>query len=292
MHYVFGMTEDFGHLPFGLPHYLSLLATTLYVKPARIHWHHRFLPPSTSAWWACAAPLLTPVQVPDVTTIHGVAHPSLHVAHKADMVRLAVLLREGGVYLDSDVIPLRSLEEALREGRDGRVVMGREEAPGQAGLANAVILAPPNATFLRRWWAAYATFEPSKSWAYHSVILPRELAARFPGEVASLSGTSFFTPVWTQLRELYEADDGYSFVDNFAVHLWTSQETKKYGGLAQLSVASVFAGNGSFHRVARRILHDAKEAGLLCEAAWPLPRLCAGDGRGGESRRRWGGSAP
>lgn len=293
VHYVFGMDSNFGHLGFGLVHYLSLLATKMYLNPPAISWHHRFLPPNSSAWWACARPLVTPRPVDDVTAVHGRAFPSLHVAHKADIVRLDVLRAEGGVYLDSDVIPLRSFDELLRLGADGAVVMGREEAPGQSGLANAVMLAPPNATFLNRWWARYDDFNPEKSWARHSVILPRELAREHPREVVSLGGSAFFAPVWTELKALYEEDDGFSYADNFAVHLWTSQETKRYGGLAKLSVASVFEGGGSFHRVARRLLRDADARGLLCDAAKPLPPLRAGEPPGGSEwgeRRRWGGS--
>ncbi len=296
VHYVFGMEENFGHLGFGLVHYLSLLATALYLSPPAILWHHRFLPPNTSAWWGCARPLVTPRLVGDVTTVHGRAFPSLHVAHKADIIRLDVLRAQGGVYLDSDVIPLRSFDELLRlGGAEGAVVMGKEEAPGQSGLANAVMLAPPNASFLNRWWARYVDFDPDKSWAYHSVILPRELARDHPAEVVSLGGAAFFAPVWTQLRELYEEDDGFSYADNYAVHLWTSQETKKYGGLAKLTVDSVFSGNGSFHRLARRLLRDADAKGALCDAARPLPPPREGEPQGGSAwgeRRRWGGNAP
>ena len=186
VHYVFGMEPTFGHLGFGLVHYLSLLATTMYLRPPAIKWHHRFLPPNASAWWACARPLVALHPVGDVATIHGRAFPSLHVAHKADVVRLDVLRAEGGIYLDSDVLPLRPFDELLRLGAGGAVVMGKEEAPGQSGLANAVLLAPRNASFLNRWWARYADFAPEKSWAYHSVILPRELAKAFPGEVISV----------------------------------------------------------------------------------------------------------
>ena len=285
------MQQDQGHIPFSLIHYLSILGTQLYLRPAATHWHHRFLPPNTSAWWGCASPHLTLRPVPDVTSIHGTLFPSLHVAHKADVVRLTVLLREGGVYLDSDVIPLRSFEELRRLGEGGKCVMGLEEAPGQVGLANAVILSPANASFLRRWWDRYKDFAPAKSWAFHSVLLPRELALANPTEITTLSGAAFFTPVWTQLAELYVRDDGYNFVDNFALHLWTSQETKAYGGLKELTVQAIWSGNGSFHRVARQVLRDAEAAGLLCAEALPLPRQPQWRGEGGgEGRRKWGGN--
>jgi hypothetical protein len=253
---------------FSLMHLISVLATAMYIRPAGgIHWHGLYFPPPNNTWWACAEPLLQRVQEEDVRLIHGKAYEGLHVAHKADIIRMRILRESGGMYLDSDVIPLASFEEVRRAGGGGRLVMGLEEAPGQVGLCNAVLVGAPNTSFVNRWWAAYTSFDPQASWAYHSVILPRELAGAHPEEITILSGSAFFSPVWTELKELYEADDGYAFRDNFAVHLWTSQEAKTYGGLGRLTMAGVFAGNGSFHRVARRVLRDAAAEGLLCPAA-------------------------
>ena len=59
-----------------------------------------------------------------------------------------------------------------------------------------------------RWWAEYVHFEPDKQWAYHSVLLPRQLHADHPGEVLVLSDKAFFYPLWTQLTAMYDRDDG------------------------------------------------------------------------------------
>lgn len=266
-HFVFGMEPGFGHVPFGLMHYIALLGTKLYVKPEIIQWHHRFLPNETeNKWWACARPLVNPRLVGDVTVVHGKEFPALHVAHKADIVRMRIMREEGGIYLDSDVIPLRSFDELRRIGGN-KLIMGREVTPGQDGMANAVLVGAPNTSFINRWWSAYATFNPTASWAYHSVILPREIAAKHPDEIIILSGNAFFRPTWAELKQLYEIDDEYSFIDNFAVHLWTSEESKKYGILKKLTTADVWNGNGSFYRVARHVLSDALAAGILCDAA-------------------------
>ena len=266
-HFVFGMEPGFGHVPFGLMHYIALLGTKLYVAPESIQWHHRFLPNETeNGWWACARPLVVPRLVDDVTTVHGKEHKDLHVAHKADVVRMRIMREEGGIYLDSDVIPLRSFDELRRIGGN-KLIMGREVVPGQDGMANAVLVGAPNTSFINRWWAAYANFNPQASWAYHSVILPREIAAKHPDEIIILGGNTFFRPTWAELTELYELDDQYDFIDNFAVHLWTSAENKRYGILRKLSTADVWSGNGSFYRVARHVLNDALAAGILCDAA-------------------------
>ena len=131
VHYIFGMEPTFGHISFGLMHYISILGTVLYIKPERISWHHRFLPnASENVWWSCSQRHVTPREVGDVTMVHGRFIPSMHVAHKADILRMQIMREEGGIYVDSDVIPLRSFDE-LRRLAGSKLVMGKEEAAGQ-----------------------------------------------------------------------------------------------------------------------------------------------------------------
>ena len=106
---------------------------------------------------------------------------------------------------------------SFQELRKYPLVMGQE---ADNGLCNAVILGQPNTTFINRWWAEYVHFEPDKQWAYHSVILPRQLQADHPTEVTVLSNKAFFWPIWTQLTAMYDEDDGcvlqYYFILSFA----------------------------------------------------------------------------
>jgi len=268
VHYIFGMEPTFGHMSFGLMHYISILGTVLYIKPERISWHHRFLPnASENVWWSCAQKHVMPREVGDVTMVHGRFIPSMHVAHKADILRMQIMREEGGIYVDSDVIPLRSFDE-LRRLAGNKLVMGKEEAAGQSGMANAVLVGAPNSSFINRWWEHYKDFEGTKGcWACHSVLLPKRLAGEHPEEIVILGPNTFFRPTWAELKPLYEIDDQYDYIDNFAVHLWTSQEAKSYNRLTKLAPADVWSGKGSFHRVARRVLADAAAAGLLCDAA-------------------------
>ncbi|RDA87099.1 hypothetical protein CP532_0170 [Ophiocordyceps camponoti-leonardi (nom. inval.)] len=116
-----------------------------------------------------------------------------HPAHKADILRLQILLEYGGIYLDNDVILLRPLDALLAGRRD--VVMGYEGGHRQ-GLCNAVILAKKGASFLQRWYRLYDDFDPT-DWNYHSVQLPAKLAAAYPHDICPLSPVAFFWPLWT-----------------------------------------------------------------------------------------------
>lgn len=48
------------------------------------------------------------------------------------------------------------------------------------------------------------------------------------------------------------------------MHLWTSADPNKRAHLAGLTIAAVWEGKGSFHRIARRMLAKAHATGALC----------------------------
>lgn len=212
------------------------------------------------------------------------------------------------------MIPLRSFQELRRY----TLVMGQE---ADNGLCNAVMLGAPNTTFINRWWAEYVHFEPDKracgsrraiargprarnltsarthprppppsaEWAYHSVLLPRQLQQEHPEEVTVLSDKAFFYPLWTQLTAMYDEDDGYDYHDNYAVHLWTSADVNKREMLRHLSVRDIFTGGGSFQRVARKLMRDAFVKGQLCPYAAEQVRFFTED-RASGARRDWPGA--
>lgn len=158
------------------------------------------------------------------------------------------------------------------------------------GLCNAVMLGAPNTTFINRWWKEYVHFEPDKQWAYHSVILPRELQQQHPEEVTVLSDKAFFYPSWTHLTAMYDVDDGYDYRENYAVHLWTSADPNKREMLRHLSVKDIFTGGGSFQRAARRLMRDAFLKGQLCPYAAEQVRYYTEDPSDTSVKRDWAGN--
>lgn len=254
VHFIFGLDPNFGHLKFGMIHYLAILGAHLHVQPDEIRLHYLYEP--TGEWWNCTKPMVKLVKENDITEVYG-KPMKMKVAHKADIIRMRILREEGGIYLDSDVIALRSFEEL----RKYDLSMGLE---GEEGLCNAVLIGAPNTSFINRWWDEYRTFDAEKQWAYHSVLVPRQLQRKYPTEVIVLSDRAFFTPMWTQLRTMYDTDDGYDYHANFAVHLWTSADERQRNRLGKLTPEDIFTGEGSFHRRMRIFLADAYDKGKLC----------------------------
>ena len=74
------------------------------IRPERLLFHHVYEP--RGEWWDKAKPLLSLRRVTPPTSIFGQTVRKFQ--HQADVVRLELLLQFGGVYLDLDVLLLRS----------------------------------------------------------------------------------------------------------------------------------------------------------------------------------------
>jgi hypothetical protein len=171
-----------GGRPFSFIHFLAVYTAWKVNCPELIYFHHTELP--TGIWWDKARPLLKLSQVDPVHEVYG--RPVKYKAHMADVIRLAMLERHGGIYLDLDVISLNPLDPLL----ENDFVMGIE--PG-TGLCNAVILTRPGSTFLMRWRSQYRSFD-SERWNFHSVVLPWELARSYPSDIHVADKYAFFYP--------------------------------------------------------------------------------------------------
>lgn len=220
VHFVHGLATSADDVQFGYEHYLAVVAASVHIRPRAIVFHHYHRP--RGEWWDRAAPLLELRQINLPTEVFG--RPLVHAAHRADVVRLRALLREGGIYLDMDVIALRSFDSLLAEPVPA---LGLEGRRGEHGLCNAVLVSPAGAPFLARWLEAYRSFNGSQ-WAEHSVSLPLRLARAHPSEVRTLAAEAFFWPLWddSALRQLLLYNE-YDFKENFAAHLW-SQVARPY----------------------------------------------------------------
>jgi len=136
-----------------------------------------------------------------------------HYAHKSDYLRLYFIYKMGGIYSDIDVFPYKSIRGLLKSTLP---ILGEQR---ERGLCNAVILAPTEAGFIKKWLSSYTSFNNTE-WDYHSVILPAILAAENPEEVVTLPASAFFEPQWhNQLQEILDA--GMQFEGNgYCCHLW------------------------------------------------------------------------
>uniref|UniRef100_A0A7S0EWH5 Alpha 1,4-glycosyltransferase domain-containing protein n=1 Tax=Hanusia phi TaxID=3032 RepID=A0A7S0EWH5_9CRYP len=220
IHLMFGMTPDWGGKPFGIAHYLCVKTASQIMQNATIFLYYKHEP--KGKWWKKAKQLLQPVRVDPVMKVNGREIPNM--AHVSDLLRLQALRDLGGIYMDIDVITIRSFLPLMK---DHSFVMGQEGEKGVYGLCNAVMLSSPNSTFVNLWIRHYAEAYDPAIWSMHSVKLPSILSHLYPTEITQVNDKVFFYPLWNKIDYMFTGH-GETFPHNIAMHLWESLSWDKY----------------------------------------------------------------
>ncbi len=183
------------YTPFNFLHSLAILSAHHRLNPDEIIVHGR-REPVESIWWERIKPLVTFEPVEPVREFRG--RRIYAYQHQSDVIRLEQLIERGGIYLDIDVLTLRSLDplrryscviggECYLEGREGTYSSDPRDF---ASVTNAVIMAAPESPFLREW---YERMEIGDDWAHHAVVTPHELILERP-ELAHVEPVESFMP--------------------------------------------------------------------------------------------------
>jgi len=194
-------------------------------------------------------------------------------------VRLDLLLQMGGLYLDTDLIPLRSFDDLFAEGKP---VLGFQKQISHTSkpwseICNAFILAPPNAEFIQKWNDEYHTSFEAGCWGCNSLAVPGFLTWSYPNLVRVLPRSQLFYPDWTMCNEIF-SPAGYSkntLTNHYGLHLWSKICTRKYN----MTLEYVRQNNSVFSEIARPFVTDVYLAqldncsGQGCPYLSPLPDL-------------------
>jgi hypothetical protein len=200
--------------PFEFINYITFLAARRHLRPKKFFVHY-FQEPNTF-WWNQMKknPEINAILV-RTRQVNKIFKKFVdHHSHRGDIIRLEVLIKYGGIYLDTDVLTLRSFDPLLNL---SDVIMAHENDNPRTAC-NAVILAKSNAKFLRRWYDAFQSFDQN-CWGCHSVLLPWKLASIYTDEIKVLPTNTFLRPRWGELKNFYESND-YNFASDYASHLW------------------------------------------------------------------------
>jgi hypothetical protein len=240
LHYIFGMSPDFGGKPWSLVHHVCLKSAIERLRPNDVFFYCEFEP--TGPWWKLSRELVTPLMIKAPREIFG--RPLDHFAHRADVLRLQKLIEHGGIYLDADVIVHRNFDDLLGHS----VVLGQEGEAAEIGLSNAVMLAESQSAFLRRWLDQYKSFR-SGGWDElyneHGVRLPSKLARDYPDEITVLPHTAFHWPLWTDSHLKWIFASKREIPLSYANHLWQSQA---WSFMKELTPGHIRAADTNFSR--------------------------------------------
>jgi len=239
----------YGFLPepqFGFLEYLAIKSAHELNRPERIYFHYQH--ECTGPWWEKAAEMLTLNRVEPPREIFG--RKLKHFAHRSDVLRLQMLLKYGGIYMDIDTLCLRPFTPLLKY----PCVMAWQSS---RGLCNAVILSEPENEFLRVWLDTYRSFRSTgkdQFWDEHSVVVPGRLARRrsMRSHVKLLSHRAFFFPLCDEMDKLFESGDPAGFEESYCVHYCESVTRTRW--LSRITPENVSQGNTNFARFVRRVL--------------------------------------
>jgi hypothetical protein len=202
VHYIL-LSDEGAQYELSYATFLAIKSVLLRMKPEEVKIHHFDLNTSNS-WFRELKNHVTLVQLrrQDIVVPNGYKLSDLVLAHQADIIRLAVLAQEGGIYLDTDVYILRPFKHLLTNPRD--ILLGHEGGD-RYGLCNAVILARAGSEFISIWQDSYKTFDEAK-WAEHSVLMPKRLQVQHKDLICPLSPPVFYWPFWESWNVQYMHD--------------------------------------------------------------------------------------
>lgn len=156
-------------------------------------------------------------------TLNG--HPFRFFQNKADYARLKILQEHGGIYLDLDVLTLKSFDRFIGK----KVVMGLERE-NEFSLCNAVVAAPPHCPFISEWIEIYqdswGDTELFPWWYGHSTVLPLRLSRKYSDLMSIQKKETFYPFLWDDFSILADHDNRETYSDSYAIHLWETELRK------------------------------------------------------------------
>lgn len=242
--------------PFLLAHYLAVKSAAVVNRPEVINFYYDHEP--SGEWWEKAKPYLNLIKIAPPGEVFGV--PLYHPAQQVDVLSLQVLIEQGGIYLDMDVICVKPFTPLLeysfvlgQEGRENRV----------EALCNGVMLSEKGAFFARKWmegfnprtslWRGFRSKGLDEYWAEIGCKYPDYLSKLLPEHIHVLDCKKFHWPCWMpdHLEWLFRRQ-GDSFEESYCHHLWETLTWDNY--LKDLTVDSIQNVDTNFNCIARRFL--------------------------------------
>jgi len=195
VHFNYGLApqnEDFLFV-----YYLAVLSCKIINNPDKIYFFYHYEP--RGYWWEKTKQLVEMIKV-DIPTHIG-EKTIKKIAHKSDVLRLEMLKKIGGVYLDIDTICVRSYKDLLHN----KFVIGNEvtESGRNMGLCNAIMMSEPNSSFLNDWINNYEVCFKPDGWQESSTFLPRDIA-KMNKNLTILPPSYFLLPSWENIDRIFE----------------------------------------------------------------------------------------
>ena len=243
---------------YGRPHamifrqLLSVLSVLRFIQPCAILFWYDGSAPRGQYWQHFLRNVSSQnidLRMLNITVPNKIWGKEIHyIEHATDIIRFEVLKHFGGIYMDLDVLILKS----LRPLRCYDYTLGRED---YEGLTGSLILSVPKSPFLLKIIENYQQY--SKDWTYNSVRYPHQLAEKEPSLI-HVEEDTINKPNWyiNAIKAVFEKTNAIKWQKNYAIHLWNhaSREYIKFE-----NANSIKTMNTTFGEVARHIYYGSPD---------------------------------
>lgn len=202
VHYVWLLNSDRSNSRLDFQHFLSLYAASIYWHPDKIYIHTdipkgEFLPNAADKapghrWnrLIMDQPNVEINHIKAPTVVPGTKKAIEKVEHKSDFLRLGMMRKYGGVYLDWDAHPLRDIKPLRYSGF--KAVVGREP---KNRIQTGTYMAKKDSNLMKTW-SEKMGLAFNGQWTHHSNTLLTYLAPRMVPESAEvlIMDQDAFTP--------------------------------------------------------------------------------------------------
>jgi len=213
-YFIFGFKKQ--EYPFLFVYYLAVYSAYIVNNPDKILFYYHYEP--NGVWWDKLKDIKTLEFIKIDIPTHIGNKIIKKIAHKADKLRMDLLLNNGGIYLDIDTICVKPWKELL----NNDVVLGKESSNS---ICNAIMFTKKQSVFFKLWDKHYEEhFEPDK-WGEASILLPYQLNNKYPNLITLKSEDYFFLPSWSETNKIFE--NKYDIPNNLiTLHLWETISLK------------------------------------------------------------------
>lgn len=211
VHFILFAKNSKNKLKFQFQNYLSFRSAGQFMRPRYIFLHGDLVP--EGEWWQ-----RTLQDVDNLYHVYCEKPKKIHdrsisfVEHAADIKRLTLLIDFGGIYLDTDMLILKSLDPL----RVHNLVLGR---PVSISLSNGIMLARKGALFLRLWLENYRNYDRS-DWGGNSVRFSNSLQKLFP-HLVHVELNNMLRPNYLELEYLYGINNKFfDWSKSYSMHIY------------------------------------------------------------------------
>lgn len=254
VHFVLLKEESFNQVELDFISATCILAAYLHQIPQKIIIHSNFETISGKYWNISKSVIGNKLQLSQVNRpTHVFGYPLSSIHHSSDVIRLKILLEQGGIFLDLDTFLVKKLDEFF----ENEVTLGW---PKGQNIGSQIILAKPNAYFIKLWLQSYKDYRASM-WYYNAGEAPtKNILEQNPNlvhRVSELFGVQGLS------QELYAQEKWGKWKEFYSIHLLARHR--------QYLVPEDFSQIQEFDEV--NIQNYTKTFGEMAKSIWNHPNV-------------------